>query len=849
MFARRTFAWALVVLFSGVATWGAESPWEVRRLRASDAAKTGGRPAWKVTVEPGSADAATVRITEADGAARGCIYVGRRLWIEATQPPALAFSYTSFCALDNRSGNVGLALFEPATWDRLGGDADTPLGEDDRTLRPLWTYKLHGMAAPDVNEPRAVAPEVQQLMQQAARTYAGRELVLAVTWTAAHTSVERASYHGLQVVFGKPQDTGQTLLNRLDLANADLAGVKSCVDRNDSAAALAALVVHFRQRWPEPPRPDALAPASREECEQALKNRFRSVGSDRFFTLGEDFTWSRNAISDKEWLLHFQWHQWLKTLVEAGYVERDPRYTRKAIELIRDWIPQNHPGASWSWRTLEVSLRAVNWGKVYRYLLHAPDFTLADHATFLNTLAEHLDYLLPAERFHSGHNFGATESRALLTGGIQFPEFAHAKQWRQTAWHRFEGEITAQVLADGAQHELTTGYHNGVLNTFLAAAQMVEGTDLKPSPLYWAQLERMHDYTLFLTLPDGTQPILGDSWSGRQGGILTRGGALFHRPEMTFVGSDGQQGQRPSYLDTQLPVTGYFVMRTSWTDDRDGLYLCFDAARHWGGQHQHYDALGIILYAHGRTLTPDAGPFAYGSPLRDKFRSTAFHSTVTVDEGNQSTAASEVHTVQTLPNLSFADAEQAGYEGVVHRRQILFVRPSSAAAGYFLVVDRITGTGEHTLDAHFHLPAGPTRTAVREVSTDFPTGGNLLVRGLAEGTLEVGTSWIMTGYGKKTDRPDVRFHRTGALPAVFVTLLTPYRGAARPQLQTRLLEPATADGMVAVEVRTGGRREVVFAAPDIRDWSGAGPRVHAQAGLLRLDAAGEVTEQALVGRP
>jgi hypothetical protein len=55
--------------------------------------------------------------------------------------------------------------------------------------------------------------------------------------------------------------------------------------------------------------------------------------------------------------------------------------------------------------------------------------------------------------------------------------------------------------------------------------------------------------------------------------------------------------------------------------------------------------------------------------------------------------------------------------------------------------------------------------------------------------------------------------------------------------------------MVAVEVRTGGRRDVVFAAPDLRDWSGAGPSVQAQAGMLRLDAAGEVTEQALVGRP
>lgn len=822
--------------------WGDEGGWEIRRLRTSDAAKAGGKPAWDVTVAP-----TAVRIDEAGGGARGCILIGWRLRIEADQAPALDFAYTTYCALDHRSGTVTLALFDPAVWDRLGKDAETEGCDGD--FRPLWRYELHGMGGPDVTEPQVLPQDVRRQMQQATRTYAGRELVLAISWMGAHTCVERASFQDLRVVLAKPEDTVQTLLNRLDLAVPELAAVKAKVDQGDPAGAVAALIDHFRQRWPQPPQPGDISRGSLEECNQALENRFRSVGSDAFYTLGKDFAWSRNAIDDKEWLLHFQWHHWLKALAEAGQIEQDPRYTRKAIELIRDWIPQNYPGAQWSWRTLEVSLRAMNWGEVYRYLVHSPDFTPADHVAFLNTLAEHLDYLLPVEHFHSGHNFGATESKALLTVGLQYPEFAHAKEWRATAWHRFEGEITAQVLPDGAQDELTTGYHNSVLNTFLAAAQMVEGTDMKPSPLYWERLERMHNYTLYLTKPDGTQPSLGDSWGGRQGKILVRGGELFHRPDMTFVGSDGQEGQRPDYLDTQLPETGYFVMRTSWTDDPEGLYLCFDAARHWGGWHQHYDALGIILYAYGRTLTPDAGPFAYGSPLRAKFQGTAFHSTVTVDEGDQNTDPCVVHTVQSLPGLSFADAEQAGYAGVVHRRQILFARPAPDSLGYFLVIDRLTGTGEHTLDAHFHLPAGPTQAKDREVRTDFSTGGNLLVRALGEGALNLGTSGIMTGYGKKTDRPDVCFRQQGALPAVFVTLLVPYRDTAVPELATRLLAPATADGMVAVEVRTGDRRDVLFAAPDSRSWSGAGLAVQAQAGLLRFGADGQIARQALVGQP
>ena len=821
--------------------------WEVRRLRTSDAAKAGGYPEWRVTVLPETeGQGVSVVIAEEGGAARGSVLLGRRLRIDGETPPGLALAYTTFCALNHRSGSLGLALFAPEVWDRLGLEERTELTDATPGLRPVWSVSLHGMAQPDVIDPQAVPEETTVMMQRAARTYAGREMVLAVVWLGAHGNVERASFHGLRVVSGHAENAVDSLLARLDLAAGDLAEVKACVEKGDREGAVDALIAHFRRRWPMVPETKRITRGSVEECNQALDNRFRSIGSDAYYTLHEDFEWSRNAIDDQEWLLHFQWHDWLKALVEAGELQQDVRYTRKAVELLRDWIPHNYPGARWSWRTLEVALRAMKWQDVYRYLLHSPDFARGDHVAFLNTLAEHLDYLLPEERFHSGHNFGATESRALLTLGLGFPEFANARTWRETAWRRFEGEITSQVLPDGAQKELTTGYHNGVLSTFLAAAQMVEGTDMKPSRLYWERLEKMHDYTLFLTKPDGTQPDLGDSWRGRQGAILARGSEIFDRPDMAFVGSGGEKGERPAYLDTQLPETGYFVMRTSWTDDPDGLYLCFDAARHWGGWHQHFDSLGIILYAHGRTLTPDAGPFAYGSPLRAQFQGTAFHSTVTVDEGNQNTSGCRVHAVRMVDGFSFADAEHAGYEGLLHRRQILFARPEQGGGGYFVVIDRITGEGQHTLDAHFHLPPGPVVGTSNEIRTDFPEGGNLLVRGLAGGALSIETSWIMTGYGKKADRPDVRFRRTGALPAVFVTLLVPYRGQEVPSCTARLAGAATAAGTVAVEVRAGGVRDLLFAAPDTRALAVDGFAGLGQAGLVRRDGEGRILLQALV---
>jgi hypothetical protein len=164
-----------------------------------------------------------------------------------------------------------------------------------------------------------------------------------------------------------------------------------------------------------------------------------------------------------------------------------------------------------------------------------------------------------------------------------------------------------------------------------------------------------------------------------------------------------------------------------------------------------------------------------------------------------------------------------------------------------VVVDRVTGQGEHTLDAHFQLAPGPAKRVGRAVHTEFPEGGNLLVQGLGEGELSLETSWSMTGYGKKTDRPDVRFRRQGALPAVFVTLLVPYRGGTDvPAWDARVLGIPSADGVVAVEVRIGSVRDVLFAAPGVSPMSHAGFEAEGRAGLWRSSEGGETRCQAVI---
>ena len=78
------------------------------------------------------------------------------------------------------------------------------------------------------------------------------------------------------------------------------------------------------------------------------------------------------------------------------------------------------------------------------------------------------------------------------------------------------------------------------------------------------------------------------------------------------------------------------------------------------------------------------------------------------------------------------DGSHDGYENITHRRQVLFARPTLRTPAYFILIDRISGTGTHTADQYFHfLPAPLIRNSdLREARTALPDGPNLLVRGL-----------------------------------------------------------------------------------------------------------------------
>lgn len=837
---------ALPAICQEVAPVDAYGPWEVRRGRTTDAEEAGGFPSWTVSFS-GPEETPSVAIAgDEDGKARGSILIGRRVQVTADSLPGLDFSYTTYCAMDNRAGRVELCLLGREAWDELESAPDTEMVFDSRATSACHVVSEH--TGQDVTEPVALGELNLRAFSAQTRRFIGREVVLAVVWTALHSLTEHAAIHDLRLTSMTPADTAGLLFDRLDLARPDLAAVKAAWEEEDLEGAAAALAEHFRTRTeprlPGDPRqrtPQTVSAAVRGEANAALENRFSGQPKYGLQKVPDPIDWSFNPTADPEWTWQFNRHSAWRALGTTYLATGEERYAEKWVALLRHWVAENPPGTRWSWRTIEAGIRGQGWPAVYFSFVDSPSFTPMDHVTFLGSLADHAEYLLPQGRFSSGSNWGQIESMGLLQIGAFFPEFKEAGEWRDTAWERIEQEMFRQVLEDGAQVELTTSYHQGVLSGFVRAAEIAALGGAEPTEDYWRRLERMYEYTMFLQKPDGTQPMLGDSWPADTSGTVASGGRRFSRPDMLYVGTRGKEGSPPEYLDTALPRAGYYVMRTDWLD-RQAVYLLTDIAHRWGGGHQQPDALQINLYAYGKTLLPDSGSYLYYGPERAAFARTSSHSTITVDDSNQNTSAARLNCRFTSEALSFVDGSHDGYPGVTHRRQVLFPRPDGQAPPYFIIIDRLTGEGSHGLDQYFHfLPAALALDhELFEAKTALPEGPNLLVRALrTEGLgMEQVDSRVSFVYTEKEPRPAVRYRLQGPLPATFVTLLCPYPGSEAPAISAREVPMPGAPGFVAVQVTGPWGTDTVYCGEGPSAVQFAGVSATSRAGLIRSGDGG-----------
>ncbi|MGQ9730292.1 MAG: heparinase II/III family protein [Candidatus Zipacnadales bacterium] len=618
----------------------------------------------------------------------------------------------------------------------------------------------------------------------------------------------------------------------------------------------------------------------RTRADRVVAHIFSAFG--REVNLGPDIDWTTNGFDPTEpdytpeWTYSLnRFGSWVE-LGRAYWATGDEKYAQEFVAQMLDWTADQlapvlgNPNSGPCWRTIEQGIRtAGSWMDAYHYFLGSPSMTPEAHCTFVKSFVEHAQTLhrMTVEYPEHGGNWVTMECNGLAHIGVMFPEFKEAQDWREVAYSRLSMELDRQVYPDGAQMELTGGYHQVARSNFKAALDPLLRNGLPLPEGYLEKLERMYRYNLECMMPTGQLPPLNDSGLTGVQDSLREAYELYGNEEYLWGATGGAEGKAVDFTSIAFPWAGQYVMRSGW--QKDDLYLMFEAGP-FGTGHQHEDKLGIFLYGFGRILLNEAGTYTYD---RSKWRryalSTESHNTIMVDgqpqhrsgliETYQAQAPLEGNWVTTAQFDWATGVYNEGYgrdrdKSVTHERTIIFVRPD-----YFVVLDRLLGEGEHTYSNIFHLDV--ESAAIDEqtliVQTTEPDSANLALvpldrEGLTVSILKGQEDPVQGWIPRERHRPVATpiYQKTGSCPQLFITLLVPYPAGEQPNIAAELLDvdvPRHEALGIRVSYREG-TDTLLYSFEGSRALQGDGVVAEARLALVRRAPGKEPAAAAMDGR-
>ena len=536
--------------------------------------------------------------------------------------------------------------------------------------------------------------------------------------------------------------------------------------------------------------------------------------------------WSRidfldpGLLGDHKLIWELNRHQYFITLGRAYWLTGDERYAVEIVRHLESWMDANPPKTGVNWASsLELAYRSLSWLWALHFLRDSASLTPRVYVralAYLDRKARHVARHLSTYFSPNTHLTG--EALGLLALGLCLPQLEQSDRWRSMGWRILEQQLGRQVRRDGSYVEQSPHYHRYTIEIYLNAIALNRGAH-QANAGFAEPLQAALDHAMFLTMPDGLFPLVGDDDGGQllpldDGPLnsfrpaLSTGAVTFRRGD--YAGVAGEAAEQtlwllgPSALDTFdaiVPASpratsrcfsdaGFCVMRDDWT--RDTNYLLFDAGPHGflSGGHAHADALSFVLVAAGRQLMVDPGTYIYSSTdgARDQFRSTAAHNTATIDGLSSSepgsgpfrwshSANATIHRWAAEPRLDFVRASHDGFmrlsAPVRHERSVLYVR-----GRYWMIRDRFLGQGRHHVRASFHCAPDVRATDadqnfVRLFAADAPRCAVDVAIFADNGTLSLVEDWVAPEYGRRLAATTCRFDYSLNGAGEIVTFILP----------------------------------------------------------------------------
>ncbi len=610
----------------------------------------------------------------------------------------------------------------------------------------------------------------------------------------------------------------------LDLARPGLERVAALHAAGDDTAAAEALLAYYRARkevvCPDiDPEHPTLTDEERRWADEALEHRFFvHAGYQPSYFYGDDIDWQYWPVKDNElrWQLHRM--KWWLPMGKAYRLTGDERYAAEWCRQYTDWMRKNplteYRGGDrqdmldadnvyFAWRPLEVSDRLEFQIQQFCCMLPAEAFDGAFLLRFLENYHRHADHI--THHFSASGNHLLFQAQRLVFAGVFFPEFREAAAWRARGVEILNREIAKQVYDDGMQYELDPHYHLESIDIFIKAFSIAQanGKGHEFPTEYLATVERMIDVHIHCLYPDYTTPLFSDNRQHDKQELLARYRKWLEvfptNAAVRRLATEGAEGSAPNRLSRAFRTSGFYTMRNGWDDDATVLILKAGPPAFW---HNQPDNGTFELWVRGRNFFPDSGCYVYGGDaevmaLRNWFRQTQVHNTLTLDDRNLERTDSRCLTWETDGPAERLTVESPSYEGLTHRRTVWFVDRR-----FFVLLDVAEGDAAGTVALHYQLAEDtPAEDAAKcRVTTQFADGNNLAMQvfGPQGTTMQRREGWHSPRYRERYERPAYAFavRKPAQRPVRFVTVLLPAADASEPRIQAK----ARRDGTVRVKI-------------------------------------------------
>lgn len=356
-------------------------------------------------------------------------------------------------------------------------------------------------------------------------------------------------------------------------------------------------------------------------------------------------------------------------------------YGKKAISIMTEYskyykdyevhgdIPYNGPGKSGA-QTLDEANFLRSFAMTYDLL--ADIMTEEERASIRDGM------LLPGAEFLIGHrhnqlhNHEVIINSAIAVIGLIFDVDSYVK-FAVYEPYGLLYQLEHGMLKNHMWFEGAFGYHFYALTSFFAYEKFALHTPHShiSHPNYKAMMELLADYLE----PGFGIPMLNDTNYGHTSSSLylyefayreIGGDKLLYilnelyknekrdNLEAFIYGADELKECSYSFKNYHVEegLYGNTILRGA-----DNRYLLFKHDS-YGGEHDHYDRLGISYLAYGKRISPDLGTTGYGAFMHYNFyKNTGSHNTVTIGEENQAPANGILKRYEELDGVFYVEAE------------------------------------------------------------------------------------------------------------------------------------------------------------------------------------------------